>query len=47
MDEPSAYFLEVAIVKLCQLEKPARSGTTAEVDSLIAKLEQLESGRRN
>ncbi len=36
-------FLEVAIVKLCQLEKPARSGTTAEVDSLIAKLEQLES----
>jgi DNA polymerase-3 subunit gamma/tau len=36
-------FLEVAIVKLCQLEKPVRSGTTAEVDSLIAKVEQLES----
>lgn len=36
-------FLEVAIVKLCQLEKPVCSGTTAEVDSLIAKVEQLES----
>lgn len=37
-------FLEVAIVKLCQMEvtQTTQSGTAANVDKLIARIEQLE-----
>ncbi|MGG3471291.1 DNA polymerase III subunit gamma/tau [Neobacillus pocheonensis] len=38
-------FLEVAIVKLCQIEETqiAQSGSAANVDKLIARIEQLEN----
>lgn len=35
-------FLEVAIVKLCQLEKTAVSTSTSDIDKLLSKISQLE-----
>lgn len=35
-------FLEVAIVKLCQLESKKENGKTGEVDKLISRISQLE-----
>jgi DNA polymerase-3 subunit gamma/tau len=35
-------FLEVAIVKLCQLEKREKSGQSADIKPLMQKIEQLE-----
>lgn len=35
-------FLEVAIVKLCQLEKSEKSGQSADIQPLMQKIEQLE-----
>lgn len=35
-------FLEVAVVKLCQLEKPATPSSNVEVEPLLKRIEQLE-----
>ncbi|KON85908.1 DNA polymerase III subunit gamma/tau [Sporosarcina globispora] len=35
-------FLEVAIVKLCQLQQPEKSGQSADIKPLMQKIEQLQ-----